>query len=63
VRVKSCSVMSNDTSSTLMRTTQVADWQAEQEVFGADHTHVGAYCLRSAGNAQAETEARMGHGT
>lgn len=29
----------------LMRTTQVPDWSAEQEVFGADHAHVGAYLL------------------
>ena len=29
----------------LMRTTQVPDWSAEREVFGADHAHVGAYLL------------------
>jgi len=29
----------------LMRTTQIVDWQAEREVFGADHAHVGAYLL------------------
>lgn len=63
-----------------MRTTQVADRQAEREVFGADHAHVGSvafhhhpadytvtrFCAVAAvhvGNALAETEARMGHGT
>ena len=29
----------------LVRTTQVPDWAAEREVFGADHAHVGAYLL------------------
>ncbi|MBI4001674.1 MAG: HDOD domain-containing protein [Nitrospira defluvii] len=29
----------------LVRTTQVSDWSAEREVFGADHAHVGAYLL------------------
>lgn len=29
----------------LVRATQVPDWSAEREVFGADHAHVGAYLL------------------
>ena len=29
----------------LAHTTQIPDWQAEREVFGADHAHVGAYLL------------------
>ncbi len=29
----------------LVRTTQMPDWAAEREVFGADHAHVGAYLL------------------
>jgi len=29
----------------LAHTTQVPDWTAEREVFGADHAHVGAYLL------------------
>lgn len=29
----------------LVRTTEVPDWAAEREIFGADHAHVGAYLL------------------
>ncbi len=29
----------------LMQSKQMPDWEAEREVFGADHAHVGAYLL------------------
>lgn len=45
----------------LVKTRPLADWQAEREIFGADHAHVGAYLLGLWGLSEPIVEAVAYH--